>query len=128
MQRSSIPPSSVVVAVLLASFAGACLPSFPQPGDDSGGSIESNPTPRIAGTLLDAGGAGLADVSVQQDGRELGITDAQGRFEVYADPGETFVLQFHKAGHVRGLERVTIADGPTALRVTLLDQAPAISG
>lgn len=113
--------------VLLASLAGACLPSFPQPGDDSSGSIESDPTPRIAGTVLDAGGAGLADVSVQQDGRELGITDAQGRFEVYADPGETFVLQFHKAGHVRGLERVTIADGPTALRVTLLDQAPAIA-
>ena len=119
MQRSALSRLFVI-----ASLLGACLPSFPEPGD---GGAQSDPTPRIAGTVLDAGGAGLADVSVQQDGRELGVTDAQGRFEIFADPGDVIVLQFHKPGHVRGLERVQVADGPTALRVTMLDEAPAIA-
>lgn len=128
MQRSALSrsfrPSLLAGASLLALLAGACLPSFP---DLSGDRPPVDTTPRVAGTVLDADGAALADVVVLQDGRELGTTDSAGRFEVAASAGDIVVLQFHKPGHVRGLERVQIADGPTALRVTLLDQAPAIA-
>ncbi|HWB77465.1 MAG TPA: carboxypeptidase-like regulatory domain-containing protein [Nannocystaceae bacterium] len=100
----------------------ACVPDF-------GDLLPDHPvdrTPRVAGTVLDAEGAALADVRVLQGDRELGTTDARGRFEVSASAGDTVVLQFRKDGYVRGLERVQVAEAPTAMRVTLLDEAPAM--
>jgi hypothetical protein len=110
---------------LVALAGGACVPELDHTDSDPDASIDR--TPRVAGTVRDADGAALAEVSVSQDGELLGLTDAAGRFEIPAAAGDTVVLQFRKPGYVRGLERVQLADGPTALRVTLLGEAPAIA-
>lgn len=124
MQRTSRSSLglSIPLATQLAMLATlACVPDFDLHHD-----APVDRTPRIAGTVLDASGAGLADVTVVQDGTEIGTSDASGRFEVVAGAGEQVVLQFRKPGYVRGLERVEVAAGPTALRVTLLGEAPAL--
>lgn len=126
----SIPaPRRLVVTALCRALVLAVPAASTACTIDLGSSApdpEEDPRPRVAGLVLDADAAAIADVAVVQGGVELGRTDASGRFEVEAQPGDALVLEFHRAGFVRGLERVTVADGATALRVTMVAEAPAI--
>jgi hypothetical protein len=122
------PPRARTIAgaLLVALGTASCLMGLPTPDDDGADGSQSE-GPSLRGTVVDESGAPVADVRVERDGSEVARTDAQGRFELAAGSGDEVVLSFRAAGYVRGIERAAIANAPTALRVTLRAEAPAIA-
>jgi hypothetical protein len=112
--------------VVFAGSTLACSP--PEAGqDDDGADADATPdAPRIAGRVVDPNGTAIAGVAIVIDGETRATTDASGAFDLEADAAQTIVLALEADGFVRGLERVTVSSTATALRVTMLPQAPAI--
>lgn len=79
----------------------------------------------VMGQVFDTDGSGLAGVSVE-GGSAQATTSSDGTFQLDTSAG-ALVLTFEKQGYVKTFKRVDVQDGtPTALRVTLIDEAPAI--
>lgn len=80
----------------------------------------------VIGTVLDVGGLPLAGVEVRS-GPATATTATDGTFELEAASGPAVIVKLHKAGYVRGLERIDVLDGtPTTLGAVLREEAPAI--
>lgn len=90
---------------------------------------KSDDAPRgtmVAGTVTDANGLPLAGVELRSTQHST-TSDADGHFELDVEAGDAVIVQLHKPGYVNGLERVTVReDVPTALRVVLFAEAPAV--
>lgn len=71
-----------------------------------------------------ANGAGVANAAVFI-GAQRTQTDADGRFTLAAPPGPA-VVTIQAPAHVINVQRVTLIDGPNALSVALLPEAPAV--
>lgn len=71
-----------------------------------------------------ANGASVANADIAIGGQRT-QTDAEGRFRLAAPPGPAVVV-IEAADHVINVQRVTLIDGPTALNVALLPEAPGV--
>lgn len=125
----SAPRAAAIAGALLVAFTTAgCLLGLPNPGDDNDDDSSGNESagPSLRGAVFDESGAPLVDVSIERDGSEVARTDADGTFDLSAGSGEQVVLSFRAPGFVRGIERIEVANAPTALRVTMRTEAPAL--
>jgi PKD repeat protein len=83
-------------------------------------------TAPLAGVVRDTTGGGLSFVKVlDRDGKELAVTDGEGRFTVTAPVGLPVTLVFRRADFATQVARTTIPAGATkgALSVQLMPRA-----
>ena len=118
-----------VFAGLTVTMVGFATFSCSSDDSDKGSENPGSGLPAVTaimGQALDSTGSGLASVTVSGGGAQT-TTGNDGTFQLDAAASDGVVITFEKEGYLRGLKRVDVQDGtPTALKVTLLAEAPAV--